>query len=80
MDISTVGGFKDDKFHGHGTYIQVDGYKYEGEYRDDQPNGQGIATFGAGKFEGGNYVGEFKNGNFHGQGIHTSANWLQICR
>ena len=41
------------------------GNKYEGEFRDDQPNGQGIETSPDGR----KYVGEFKDGEYHGQGV-----------
>ncbi len=50
-----------------GTYIWFDGRKYEGEFKDDKPNGQGIVTWPGGR----KYVGEFKDGEKHGQGTFT---------
>ena len=43
------------------------GGRYEGEWRDDKPHGQGVFS-GAGIDEM-RYEGEFRAGNFHGQGV-----------
>ena len=46
--------------HGQGTYIQSEGRKYVGEYKNGLKNGLGALTYGKGKWEGDKYVGEFK--------------------
>ena len=43
--------------------------KYEGEFRDGKPNGQGRLTWPDGK----KYVGEFKHDKLDGQGIEYRA-------
>ena len=43
--------------------------KYEGEYKDGKPHGQGTYTWA----DGGKYVGEYKDGKKHGQGTFTYA-------
>ena len=45
------------------------GSKYEGEWQNNMPNGQGTATWA----NGGKYVGEFKDDTQNGQGTYTSA-------
>jgi osmotically-inducible protein OsmY len=63
-----VGEFKNDKFHGQGTYTWSDGEQYVGEFKDDSITGQGTRTFP----NGAQYVGQYKNGKRHGQGTQTS--------
>lgn len=36
------GEWKNDKFHGHGIYYDVDGSTYTGEWADDTHHGYGI--------------------------------------
>ncbi len=69
-----VGGFKDDKYHGQGTFTFADGRKYVGEFKDDKSHGQGTFTWSSGEFAGDKYVGEFKDGKRHGQGTLTRVN------
>ena len=64
-----VGEFKDDKFHGQGTYTWADGNKYVGEFKDDKQDGHGTYTFASGE----KYVGEFKEGKRNGQGTWAFA-------
>ena len=61
-----VGGFKDNKYHGQGTYTYKDGGKYVGEYKDGLEI-QGTYTYKDGAI----HVGEFKDGVPNGQGTHT---------
>ena len=49
-----VGDWKDNKYHGQGTYTWG-GEKYVGEFKDGEYNGQGTYTFPDGE----KYVGEF---------------------
>jgi len=65
-----VGEWKDDKFHGQGTYTWADGTKYVGEWKDGKRHGQGTQNF----FNGQQYVGEWKDGKAHGQGTYTWPN------
>ena len=46
------------------------GHRYEGEFRDDNFNGQGILIFASGD----RYEGEFRNGKRNGRGILSYAN------
>lgn len=64
-----VGEFKDNKWHGQGTYTRGDGAEYVGEFKNGRSNGQGTLYFPSGA----KYVGEFKNGGFNGQGTYTFA-------
>ena len=69
-----VGGYKDGKQHGQGTYTfglnsKWAGDKYVGEFKDGKQHGQGTYTWA----DGGKYVGEWKDGKRHGQGTHTWA-------
>ena len=52
--------------NGQGTKIFVNGYKYEGEFKDDKQNGQGTMTWAGGN----KYVGEYKDDERHGQGTN----------
>ena len=69
-----VGEFKDNKFHGQGTYTYADGQKYVGEWKDDKGHGQGTYT----RADGAKYVGEFKDGQPHGQGTYTWSNGIKF--
>ena len=68
-----VGEYKDDKYHGQGTYTFADGDKYVGEWKDDKIHGQGTYTYA----DGDRYVGEYKDGKKHGQGTYTFADGKQ---
>jgi hypothetical protein len=39
-----VGGWKDAKKHGQGTYTWLSGHKYVGEFKDGKKHGQGTLT------------------------------------
>ena len=75
-----VGEFRNDKYHGQGTYYYLadnrsKGDKYVGEYKDGKPHGQGTYYHLAdNQFKGDKYVGEFKNYKRNGQGTYTYAN------
>ena len=64
-----VGEYKDNKYHGQGTYTYADGAKYVGEFKDDKYHGQGTYTYA----DGAKYVGEYKDDKKHGQGTYTFA-------
>ena len=64
--------YSDSKYGKWGWYKDGDekkNYKYVGEIKNGQPNGQGKWTF----LDGKNYVGEFWYGTFHGQGTFTRS-------
>ena len=73
-----VGEWKDDKFHGQGTYIFLPeskwaGDKYVGQWIDGQMHGEGTYVYGIeSKWAGDKYVGQWKNGKYNGQGTYTS--------
>ena len=46
-----------------------DGYKYDGEWREGNPNGQGTST----SPDGVKYVGDYRDGKMHGQGTQTRS-------
>ena len=50
-----------------GTYLFVNGDKYEGEWKNGKANGQGTKTWAS----GGKYKGEWKFAKQHGQGTET---------
>jgi hypothetical protein len=52
-----------------GTFKNLQGDMYVGEFKDDEPHGQGANTFASGD----KYVGEYKSGKRHGQGTVTYA-------
>ncbi len=54
----------------YGSHTFKSGNIYEGEWKDNKRNGQGIATF----TNGDKYVGEWKDNKRNGQGIATFAN------
>ena len=58
--------YKNDEFHGQGTFIFPETAHYVDELKDGKYHGQGMATMSFGT-----YIGEFKNGEYHGQGILT---------
>ena len=59
-----VGEFLNGEFSGFGTLYDIKGIKtHEGNYLNDNPNGQGTKYFSDGK-----YIGEFKDNQLHGAG------------
>jgi len=62
-----VGEFKNNKYHGNGTYTFVDGEKYVGEFKNGKRNGKGTNTWAAGA----KYVGEWKDEKRNGKGTFT---------
>ena len=68
LPINTFGEcIKGDCVNGQGSYIDPDGYKYDGEFKNGKPHGEGTFTFP----NGAKYIGEFKDGKYHGQGEYT---------
>jgi hypothetical protein len=51
-------------------YAFSNGDRYQGEFRDDLPNGQGSYSFA----NGDQYLGEFRDGAFNGNGVLVFAN------
>ena len=64
-----VGEFRNNAFHGQGTYHYASGDKYIGGYKDGKPDGQGTMGFASGD----KYVGEYKDGKRNGHGTYTFA-------
>jgi hypothetical protein len=59
------------RFHNcYGTFIDANGDKYVGEWKDGKIHGQGTFTTA----KGAKYVGEVKDNRLHGLGIYTFAN------
>jgi len=64
-----------------GSYTFPDGTKYEGEWRDNKPNGQGTFTESDNNQnmktftypDGATYIGQYKNNKREGQGSITFA-------
>ena len=52
-----------------GAYMDPDGDKYVGEWKDDKRHGHGTSTLA----DGDQHVGEYKDGKPHGQGAYTWA-------
>ena len=64
-----VGEFKDESFHGQGTFTYEDG-EYVGEFKDNKKHGQGTYTFAD---DGTKYVGEWKDDDYNGQGTFYNS-------
>ena len=62
-----IGGKKITCFKGMGVYTFKTGYRYEGEFKDNKPNGQGVFS----SPDGMHYQGGFKDGKLNGQGVMT---------
>ena len=67
MELSILGEFKDNKFHGQGEITHFSGDNYKGEFMNGDRHGKGTHTY----IGGGQYIGEFKNGLQHGEGTNT---------
>jgi len=57
----------DGTYDGQGKYVWFCGRKYEGFFKNGQPEGEGVMTYP----EGWTYEGSFKNGKFDGHGKFT---------
>jgi predicted aspartyl protease len=68
-----VGGWRDDKQNGQGTYTygpgEWSGDKFVGEFKDGKRNGQGTYA----SANGDKFVGEYKDDAANGQGTKTTA-------
>ena len=53
-----------------GEHLFHSGCRYEGEWRDNDPNGHGTCTWP----NGDRYEGEFRDGKIHGRGTYTWTN------
>jgi len=60
------GSFKNDNFHGHGSYEYADGSKFIGEFVDGKREGKGVETYP----NGDHYEGSFKNDKRHGHATY----------
>ena len=60
---SYTGNYKDDKFHGNGSYLYGDGTRYTGEFKNGLPNGKGTYIYQ----DGSKYESEFKDGKGSGK-------------
>ena len=57
---------------GHIVYFNV-GWTYDGEVKDDRPEGRGVLTSDSFRTEGQRYEGEFHEGLAHGQGVFENS-------
>ena len=58
-----TGSYKDDKFHGNGSYSFGDGTNYTGEFKNGLPNGKGTYVYS----DGSKYKSDFKDGKGSGE-------------
>lgn len=66
-----AGNFSKDKYDGEGKMFLSGYLLYEGECKDTEPNGKGIAYYSNGQKL---YDGEWKNGRYHGIGTRYRSN------
>ncbi len=59
-----------------GSWTNPSNEKYDGEWRDGKPNGQGIHTISTGD----RYIGSWRDGRYHGQGTLYAANGSVISQ
>ena len=59
-----------------GRWLNTNGDKYEGEWRDGKPSGFGVQTFASGE----KYTGTWKDGKYEGQGTIAAANGTVISQ
>ena len=64
-----VGEWKDNVFHGYGTYTWAEGGKYVGEFQAGKRHGTGTHT----EANGSKYIGEYQLDKRHGYGTFTWA-------
>jgi hypothetical protein len=67
---ATQGCITGDCKNGKGRIIFNNGEKYEGDFRDGQPDGQGVYT----QTNGAKYTGTLKKGKYNGTGAFVEAN------
>ena len=60
-----IGGYKDGKLHGHGTYKFTNGATYVGDFRANMRTGQGIFSFADGRVLRGRFENDKFVGNQH---------------
>src|SRR5205809_543791 len=71
-----MGDWKQDKFHGKGTYIFKNGDRYEGEVFNGTKFGKGLYYYG----NGNRYDGEWADDRRNGKGTyiyHTIGEWYE---
>jgi len=73
-EISYEGERLDDLKHGTGR-LRMAGSTYEGEFRKDQKNGQGVLTWDDGR----QYRGQFEDNKFHGSAVMTWPDGRKYC-
>ena len=59
-----------DKANGRGTFSNLDGYTYEGEWLDDCQHGEGVETWDSNESK---YTGNFKDSKKSGKGRYEWA-------
>ncbi|WP_226987401.1 MORN repeat-containing protein [Parachlamydia acanthamoebae] len=69
------GHYRNGLYHGKGILTDQDGSVYQGLFKNNEPNGQGVFRYPERKnFPGYTYEGQFRNGKFHGLGTITYTN------
>ena len=58
---------------GKGQFNNENGFVYVGDFKDNQPHGQGTLTFP----DGSSYKGEFQDDEYHGEGVLIDKNDVQ---
>ena len=67
-----AGGFKDDRFHGHGQqFSQTGKIIYDGEWDDGWKCGEGTEYYENGRVK---FRGTWKRDRYHGKGVYTYEN------
>ena len=67
--LEYVGGWKDNKMHGFGTFVEDGVQKYFGEWKEDRRHGRGKCEYA----DGIEYDGEWKDDKWHGEGKWKSG-------
>ena len=62
MVHSTLGVERISCRHGHGKYVDVDGNKYEGEWKDNARQGHGVHIGVTGSYFEGEWARDLRNG------------------
>ena len=65
-----AGEWKNDEYHGQGTYTWTSGSKYVGEWKNGNMHGQGTYYYGAGQNKGDFFTGEYKDDKRNGLGVY----------